>query len=341
MTTEVLDPTPKNLRRAAARIRDGGVVLSPSDTNMALGVDPRDEAAIARVYDIKGRRPEKPLPLFVRDPAGWRRYGRPDEAGIAEDTLDFALEAAEEGLERSDPLRATPMLHLGDILSEHLGQPGEAESLFRQALAIQERLVGQHDLVLIHGLHSLGTLLGQQGRHEEAEHTLDRAIEILHRAFGPDHPRTAGSHLNLAQEYVRQGRHAEADALYRTVIRVWEQSRGPRHPSVANARAALATGLVAAGRLQEAEVEARTALSLREESLGRRGLMAGLSRTLLGDILRRKSDTEAARRTLQEARAILLENLEPGHPQVREVEIQLDALDLERPTRPSTSGRGF
>jgi L-threonylcarbamoyladenylate synthase len=88
MTTEVLDPTPKNLRRAAARIRDGGVVLSPSDTNMALGVDPRDEAAIARVYDIKGRRPEKPLPLFVRDPAGWRRYGRPDEAGIAERLID-------------------------------------------------------------------------------------------------------------------------------------------------------------------------------------------------------------------------------------------------------------
>lgn len=88
MTTRVLDPTPENLRLAAARIRDGGVVLSPSDTNMALGVDPRDGAAIERVYEIKDRPPEKPLPLFVRDPADWRRYGRPDEAGVAERLID-------------------------------------------------------------------------------------------------------------------------------------------------------------------------------------------------------------------------------------------------------------
>ena len=84
MTESVLDPTPENLRRAAACIADGGVVLSPSDTNMALGVDPTDDAAIARVYDIKGRSPEKPLTLFVRDPADWRQYGRPDDAGVAE-----------------------------------------------------------------------------------------------------------------------------------------------------------------------------------------------------------------------------------------------------------------
>jgi len=79
MSPQVLEPTAENLRRAAACIRDGGVVLTPSDTNMALGVDPRNDAALARVYEIKGRPPEKPLPLFVRDPADWRRYGRPDE----------------------------------------------------------------------------------------------------------------------------------------------------------------------------------------------------------------------------------------------------------------------
>jgi L-threonylcarbamoyladenylate synthase len=84
MTESVLDPTPENLRRAAACIADGGVVLSPSDTNMALGVDPTDDAAIGRVYNIKGRSPEKPLTLFVRDPADWRQYGRPDDAGVAE-----------------------------------------------------------------------------------------------------------------------------------------------------------------------------------------------------------------------------------------------------------------
>lgn len=88
MGTIVLTPTAENLRRAAACIRDGGVVLSPSDTNMALGIDPYDEAAITRVYEIKGRPPDKPLPLFVHDPADWQRYGQPDEAGVAEELID-------------------------------------------------------------------------------------------------------------------------------------------------------------------------------------------------------------------------------------------------------------
>jgi L-threonylcarbamoyladenylate synthase len=83
-----LDPTPENLRRAAACIRDGGVVLSPSDTNMALGVDPQQAAALARVYEIKDRPPTKPMTLFVRDPADWLRYGRPDDAGVAQRLVD-------------------------------------------------------------------------------------------------------------------------------------------------------------------------------------------------------------------------------------------------------------
>lgn len=84
MTPRVLEATSENLRRAAACIQNGGVVLSPSDTNMALGVDPSDEAAIDRVYEIKDRPPEKPLPLFVRNPSAWRQYGRADEAGVAD-----------------------------------------------------------------------------------------------------------------------------------------------------------------------------------------------------------------------------------------------------------------
>lgn len=88
MAGRVLEPTPANLRRAAARLRDGGVVLSPSDTNMALAVDPQDDAAIDRVYEIKGRPRAKPLPLFVRDPGAWTQYGRPDEAGVADRLID-------------------------------------------------------------------------------------------------------------------------------------------------------------------------------------------------------------------------------------------------------------
>jgi len=88
MGPTVLEPTPENLRRAAARVREGGVALVPSDTNTALAVDAHDAEAIDRVYDIKGRSRASPLTLFVHAPADWRRYGRPDEAGVARRLID-------------------------------------------------------------------------------------------------------------------------------------------------------------------------------------------------------------------------------------------------------------
>jgi L-threonylcarbamoyladenylate synthase len=83
VTTPILDPTPGNCREAARCLDAGGVVLVPSDTNLAIAADAGNPAAIDRVYRIKGRSPAKPLTLFVRDPDDWRRYGRPDPADVA------------------------------------------------------------------------------------------------------------------------------------------------------------------------------------------------------------------------------------------------------------------
>jgi L-threonylcarbamoyladenylate synthase len=88
MATPTVDPTPGNLREAARCIAAGGVVLVPSDTNLAIAADATNPAAIDRVYRIKGRSHAKPLTLFVRDPDDWRRYGRPDPAGVAPRLID-------------------------------------------------------------------------------------------------------------------------------------------------------------------------------------------------------------------------------------------------------------
>jgi serine/threonine protein kinase len=250
-----------------------------------------------------------------------------------------ALESAQRDLAPSDPRATLPMLHLGDILYGDLGRPDEAEALFRRAISIQERELGEYDLILIHGLHSLGDLLGEQGRHQEAERMLRRAIDILSRALGPEHPRTVGSNLGLAHELVLQGRGAEAEPLYQQTIAVWEESRGSGHPSVATARAGYALALEAMGRLDEAEAEARTALAIRRGALGERSIMAGLTLTSVGDILRRQGRVEEARNTYLEGHTILLEHLEPDHPQVRDIEVRLEALDLDPVQGPTTSGR--
>lgn len=256
----------------------------------------------------------------------------------AEDLLRRALAAGRRSLGEEDAEAVIPMMHLGDVLFEHLGRADEAERLYREALAIQEAERGPSDLLLIHGLHSLGSLLGRQGRHDEAEATLRRAIDILTRALGPEHPRTVGSYLNLAAELSRQRRYAQADSIFRFVEEVWERTRGPRHPSVAVALTSHARTLEQMGRLDQAEADVTTALEIRAESLGERSIMVGLTLLQLGDIARRKGEMDRARRTYQDGRNVLLEHLAPDHPQVRDFDLRLEALDLAATRGPTTGG---
>jgi len=53
------------LGRAAGAIRAGGIVAYPTDTLYGLAVDPRDAAAVARVFALKGRGADRALPLIA------------------------------------------------------------------------------------------------------------------------------------------------------------------------------------------------------------------------------------------------------------------------------------
>ncbi len=65
----VVSPTPHNLNRAAALLRDGGVVAFPTETVYGLGANAFDARAVARVFDIKGRPAFDPLIVHVLDEA--------------------------------------------------------------------------------------------------------------------------------------------------------------------------------------------------------------------------------------------------------------------------------
>ena len=54
-------------RQAADVMRQGGLVVYPTDTVYGLGCNPMDEAAIRRIYEVKGRPDEKAIIWLVRD----------------------------------------------------------------------------------------------------------------------------------------------------------------------------------------------------------------------------------------------------------------------------------
>lgn len=86
--TEELEPTADGIETAAECILDGGVVVAPSDTNLALTLDPWDEAAIERAFAIKNREPTDPLTLFIRDPDDWTRWGRSENHEAVQALVD-------------------------------------------------------------------------------------------------------------------------------------------------------------------------------------------------------------------------------------------------------------
>jgi L-threonylcarbamoyladenylate synthase len=57
------------IEEAAKWIVSGGVIAMPTDTLYGLAADPFSAAAVARVFDVKGRAAERALPLVAADAA--------------------------------------------------------------------------------------------------------------------------------------------------------------------------------------------------------------------------------------------------------------------------------
>ncbi len=58
---------PRSLNRAVEMLRQGGVVAYPTETFYGLGCLADNTEAVERIFRIKGREEDKPLPLIVAD----------------------------------------------------------------------------------------------------------------------------------------------------------------------------------------------------------------------------------------------------------------------------------
>src|SRR3989344_7439036 len=62
------------VQRAAEVLKSGGVILYPTDTLYGLGADAFSDAAVDKVYAIKGRDEKKPIHCIVADIAMAAEY---------------------------------------------------------------------------------------------------------------------------------------------------------------------------------------------------------------------------------------------------------------------------
>lgn len=80
--------TPADIDRAAQLLEEGGVVAFPTETVYGIGALATDEAAVERIFRIKGRPRERALIVHLHDAAGIDAF--------AIDVPDYARRLAEE-----------------------------------------------------------------------------------------------------------------------------------------------------------------------------------------------------------------------------------------------------
>ena len=179
----------------------------------------------------------------------------------AAETLYRQALATQELLPEAD---VTALSNLALLLYDQ-GDYSEAERLYRESLRHFERS-GTEDPVVARLRTELGMTLLEQGRLEEAERALRRAVERRRELLGPHHPDLAMSLKPLATLLTRRGDLEQAVTLHREALAI-RRNLSPEHPQVADSLAGLAEALTASGELEEAENLLDEALAIYRETL--------------------------------------------------------------------------
>ena len=79
----------QELDKASEVIKNGGVILYPTDTIWGIGCDPTNDKAIEKLLEIKQRDPNKSLIILVNNEALLQRYVR-EIPEVCYDLIDYA-----------------------------------------------------------------------------------------------------------------------------------------------------------------------------------------------------------------------------------------------------------
>ena len=162
------NPNPRLIRQAAEVLRNGGIVVYPTDSCYALGCHLDDKNAVARIRQIRKLDEHHHMTLMCRDLSEISRYAQVDNAQFrllknnTPGSYTFILRATKEVPKRlQHPKRSTIGIRIPDhpvalALLEELGEPissstlilPEEESPLNDAGDIRDLLQKQVELVI-------------------------------------------------------------------------------------------------------------------------------------------------------------------------------------------------
>jgi tetratricopeptide (TPR) repeat protein len=263
--------------QADERQRDPATFEAVHRWGFAYFDGPLEELETKAIQAIDAERLQRALrhAEWIQPAAEWaawleKRLQQLGKGTIWQPLLAVAEKGVQEAAQRlgaKDP-GVAGLLDRQATLLQVIARYGEAEPLFRRALAIDEASHGPDHPNVARDLNNLAQLLKDTNRLAEAEPLMRRALAIDEASYSLDHPYVAIDLNSLAQLLQYTNRLEEAEPLFRRALTIDEASYGPDHPAVARDLNNLAMLLKDTDRLAEAEPLSARATRIFQASLG-------------------------------------------------------------------------
>jgi tetratricopeptide (TPR) repeat protein len=133
-----------------------------------------------------------------------------------------------------------------------LGNLTEAEAKLRQAVAMQEKLLGAESSELAESLGNLGIVLAQRAQEAEGLAMIRRALALQEKLFGHESPEVARWLKKLGTVLEESDQAAEAVVQLREALAINKKLFGEHHPEVLSTMQMLGVALVGLNHYLEA-----------------------------------------------------------------------------------------
>ena len=192
----------------------------------------------------------------------------------------------------------------------------EAETLYRYAVIVTEKVHGKSHPKVGTCINNLAVLYYRKGNYNKAEIFYKRDIDIQKRHFGLNHRNVGTAMNNLAEVYRIQGKYEEAESLYRRALKIINETLGSDHPNAADTLNNLGLLFWNKSKLVEAEKLCKCALIIRKKALQPNHPAIADSMTNIASIYRDQNKFKQADDLYQRALIIRLKTLGSKHPDV-------------------------
>ncbi len=241
---------------------------------MLKGVNPanakgRDTTILREILDEAARRVARDLhnqpdvEAELRSVIGWV-YNQIGEANAA---AAMHREAAEIWKKRGDALRAMESLNELGLAGLRSGNLVEAETAFREALAMKKTLRSADHIQVVGLLHWMRQLLVKRAECVQAEALHREALAIRLKLPGSGYPDAVALLADLGEKLRCQGKFSDAERAFREALTEAKAQAGSEHPSLYRILMHIALACSREGKSTEARQVLRELVALKEKMM--------------------------------------------------------------------------